>query len=470
MKKTLSIILGIGMVLASTICFKAEAAELYSDGWNTVDGQQYWYEKGVRQGTEGRGKEIYDPDSDAWYWLDAIDGGKKAVSKDVYQESSGGKWVRYDENGHMVKGWDEKNGNKYYFDKITGAMLKGSQYIDGQMCFFDEVTGIYVSNGWHTENGIKYWYENGVKQGTEGRGKEIYDPASDAWYWLDAIDGGKMAVSKDVYQESSGGKWVRYDENGHMIKGWDTNSNGTYYFEPVTGAMLKGYQWVDGTGCWFDDNTGILYKKDGGLTVTKTKYYMNDISIDKVDGATGYNIYRSTSPDDGYQYIGTTTSLSYTDDDLNGSTTYYYRVYYYTTDSSGNNTYSSYCATGSGTTAEKPSVSGHVANSQGYTYFAKLYIKNKGSKTLTIGGSPYTNFCLFYPYDDASYTAGHLLGNDLITNITGMNVEPGVSGYVYFELESSRYVGSGASIAFFFEYDGCQYTAVIDDTGSGGFK
>lgn len=220
-----------------------------------------------------------------------------------------------------------------------------------------------------------------------------------------------MAVSKDVYQESSGGKWVRYDENGHMIKGWDTNSNGTYYFEPVTGAMLKGYQWVDGTGCWFDDNTGILYKKDGGLTVTKTKYYMNDISIDKVDGATG-----------------------------------------------------------SGTTAEKPSVSGHVANSQGYTYFAKLYIKNKGSKTLTIGGSPYTNFCLFYPYDDASYTAGHLLGNDLITNITGMNVEPGVSGYVYFELESSRYVGSGASIAFFFEYDGCQYTAVIDDTGSGGFK
>lgn len=147
MKKTLSIILGIGMVLAATICFKAEAAELYSDGWNTVDGQQYWYEKGVRQGTEGRGKEIYDPDSDAWYWLDAIDGGKKAVSKDVYQESSGGKWVRYDENGHMVKGWDEKNGNKYYFDKITGAMLKGSQYIDGQMCFFDEVTGIYVSNG-----------------------------------------------------------------------------------------------------------------------------------------------------------------------------------------------------------------------------------------------------------------------------------------------------------------------------------
>ena len=44
---------------------------------------------------------------------------------------------------------------------------------------------------WREENGSLYWYENGIKQGTEGRGKEIYDPASDGWYWLDAIDGGK---------------------------------------------------------------------------------------------------------------------------------------------------------------------------------------------------------------------------------------------------------------------------------------
>ena len=61
--------------------------------------------------------------------------------------------------------------------------------------------------GWREDNGVRYWYENGVKQGTQGRGKEIYDPGSDAWYWLDAVDGGKMAVSKDVYQESVAGEW-----------------------------------------------------------------------------------------------------------------------------------------------------------------------------------------------------------------------------------------------------------------------
>ena len=65
---------------------------------------------------------------------------------------------------------------------------------------------------------------------------------------------------------------------------------------------------------------------------------------------------------------------------------------------------------------------------------------------------------------------GYLLGNDLTTKITGMDVGSGVSGYVYFELKSKRYVSSGASMAFFFEYDGCQYTTAVTDTGVGKFE
>ena len=82
------------------------------------------------------------------------------------------------------------------------------------------------------------------------RGKEIYDPATSSWYWLDNVDYGKKAVNKDVYQESEAGqwaendngtgKWVRYDGNGRMIKGWQTNSSGTYYFDPVYGYHGQG--------------------------------------------------------------------------------------------------------------------------------------------------------------------------------------------------------------------------------------
>ena len=231
-------------------------------GWKTVNGKDYWYENGVKQGTTGRGKEIYDPDSDAWYWLDANQGGAKAVSKDVYQESNGGKWVRYDANGHMIKGWDTNEDGTYYFDPITGAMTKGDVTIDGLPCSFDTATGIGLDCAWKRISGKDYWYEGGKRQGYDPnnaayRGKEIYDPASNGWYWLDNVQQGAKAVSKDVYQESSGGKWVRYDANGQMIKGWNTNADGTYYFDPITGAMAKGTTTIDGMTYYFDPATGV---------------------------------------------------------------------------------------------------------------------------------------------------------------------------------------------------------------------
>lgn len=246
------------------------------NGWVEENGKKYWYEKGVKQGTTGRGKEIYDPDSDAWYWLDAVQGGAMTVNKDVYQESAAGqwadkpdgtgKWVRYDENGHMVKGWQQTENGLYYFDLITGAMAKGAGDIDGVPCAFDKYTGVALDGQWLTIKGADFWYEKGVRQGLEGRGKEIYDPASDAWYWLDSVDQGKKATSKDVYQESEAGqwadradgtgKWVRYDAQGHMIKGWSADKR--YYFDPIYGTMAKGDAVIDGRTYHFDKNTGVL--------------------------------------------------------------------------------------------------------------------------------------------------------------------------------------------------------------------
>ena len=261
-------------------------------GWEEVDGKYYWYEEGVKQGLEGRGKEIADPATGEWYWLDSVDGGKMATDKDLYQESSAGqwaenfvegdweastgKWVRYDIDGHMVKGWYENENGTYYFDLTYGTMAKGYAAIEGQEYYFNTETGVKErelgsvpeGNGWKTVDGVEYWYENGIRQGysidTSYRGKEIYDPDSDAWYWLDNIDEGKKAVSKDVYQESEAddagtiGKWVRYDAKGHMVKGWSTNADGTYYFDPVYGTMAKGTVVIDGQEYTFDEGSGIL--------------------------------------------------------------------------------------------------------------------------------------------------------------------------------------------------------------------
>ena len=157
---------------------------------------------------------------------------------------------------------------KEVWTRLAGAMLAGTMALTAAplTTFADE------AGEWREKDGSLYWYEYGVKQGTEGRGKEIYDPASDAWYWLDAIDGGRKATSKDVYQESLAGewgdatneagekigKWVRYDADGHMVKGWQTNEAGTYYFDPVYGTMAKGNATIDGASYYFDPTTGIL--------------------------------------------------------------------------------------------------------------------------------------------------------------------------------------------------------------------
>ncbi len=175
--------------------------------WENVDGKSYWYENGIRQGTESdskcfeyegtlRGREIYDPKSDGWYWLDVIYGGAKAVGKEVFMpyiyqneadwseddinnnaaasgadadgniehaelaeqvkraiQNKSGKWVRYDNEGKMLKGWvtiegdlaslyPDQVGNRYYYDHKTGLMAKGWTVIDGKEYYFDETTGV----------------------------------------------------------------------------------------------------------------------------------------------------------------------------------------------------------------------------------------------------------------------------------------------------------------------------------------
>ena len=168
-------------------------------GFCRYNGKDYWYENGVRQAVPGdpnnlidekyhteRGREIYDPKTKAWYWLDSVFDGAKAVGKEVwmpyiYQEEANwsaadkqkiayesdpgmgefvfeamqkkdGKWVRYDQNGKMMKGWvtitgdlarlyPGQNGNTYYYDTRTGLMAKGWLTIEGKRHHFDEISG-----------------------------------------------------------------------------------------------------------------------------------------------------------------------------------------------------------------------------------------------------------------------------------------------------------------------------------------
>ena len=57
------------------------------------------------------------------------------------------------------------------------------------------------------------------------------------------------------------GKWVRYDANGRMVKGWNTTDDGIWYFDPIYGTMAKGTVIIEGSEYRFDAVTGAQIGK-----------------------------------------------------------------------------------------------------------------------------------------------------------------------------------------------------------------
>ncbi len=179
------------------------------EGWHVENGKKYWYD----HGTMARDKEVYDPQTDAWYWFDGD--GSMATNKDVLVPTNDlrteGKWVRYDVNGRMKKGEDYRYGGWYWFDPVTGEMIKDFVFIP--------------------------------EAGTEGK-----------WVYYDEVDG-KMHHGESCID----GNWYYFDEwTGKMVHGEYYRNGNWYYYDQITGIMAHG--WVtlpNGTRAYYDEITGI---------------------------------------------------------------------------------------------------------------------------------------------------------------------------------------------------------------------
>ena len=245
-----------------------------------------WYDNGVM----ARSKEVYDRDTDAWYWFDAD--GTCARNKDVYLQSSGGKWVRYDINGRMIKGEDYRYGAWYYFDLVTGAMAKSWKHldssggkwvyydpIDGRMakgekwvtgsggdgwCYFDDVTGA-LQFGWrHVDsNGGKWVYYVPVNGRIHFGETYVTGSGSDGWCYFDDTTGALQFGWK--YLGSNGGKWVYYDlVNGRMLRGIHTVDGKQCRFNDVTGAYEGEVSSGGGSSSGSGTGSGTVYWTSGG--------------------------------------------------------------------------------------------------------------------------------------------------------------------------------------------------------------
>lgn len=222
-------------------------------GWarSADQSQMYRFENGVMS----KGVEYQDPDTGYWYYL-RDDG--TMVYDDEFWIADHNKWVRYDEQGHMVHGVFAEERGTYYFDEWTGEMLHG----EAQLSLEKDGDGDY------------------------GTG----------WFYFDTWTG-IMAIDEDVYlSNDSGGKWVRYDTDGTMVHGEDnrvSKADGKshwWYFDTMTGEMLKGLTTIKTSG---GTEKTVLYDETFGWMLYGTQE-VNGVKL-KFDEMTGALISTSNA-------------------------------------------------------------------------------------------------------------------------------------------------------------------------------
>lgn len=241
---------------ASTVSASSRPDSSYVGFYTDLDGVRRWYENGIIAAD----KAFYDPNTDAWYWADAD--GSIATNKDVYipvsnEDRSQGKWVRFDENSHMIKGEDYRYDAWYYFDEITGEMAKGFKdlWTDGQgkwVCY-DRITGqMYHGQA----NDLGNWYYFDDYTGATQYGFR-YIPEDNKWVFYDRITG-IMQYGEQYIDE---GWYYLTPVTGAVDYGFSyiPTANKWVYYDLVTGRMIYGQQRIDGKLYYFDECTGRQY-------------------------------------------------------------------------------------------------------------------------------------------------------------------------------------------------------------------
>ncbi|MCI9163725.1 MAG: hypothetical protein HFG59_10805, partial [Lachnospiraceae bacterium] len=151
----------------------------------------------------------------------------------------------------------------------------------------------FAATGWVEEDGTWYFYD---KDGN--RVEDAWKKSGDNWYWLDAEEGGAMAIDKLIEDDND---TYYVDSNGVMVRNtWvkvvneeqdddDDPAEYNYYYMQSNGKAYKGpdtgntrFKTIDGKRYAFDDEGKMLYgwvntvgeretDEDGWITAT---YYL----------------------------------------------------------------------------------------------------------------------------------------------------------------------------------------------------
>ena len=179
-------------------------------------------------------------------------------------------WVSYndtryylDEVGNLVRGWYSDPSGTYYLQPADGSIARGQCRIDGADFYFT-ADGVKMS-GWVDVNGQKFFYDP-ANNGNMKR--EWLSDEKGNVYFFDRNDG-HMLTGAQVIDNAE----FLFNPEGIRQQGWVALANGTFYYDPVTGAKVRGF---------LDDAKGRHYLAPddghmvtGAVTIDKQNYFFN---------------------------------------------------------------------------------------------------------------------------------------------------------------------------------------------------
>lgn len=336
--------MAVGLVDVKSCSYYYSSSGVLQTGWQKIGGAWRYFAP-----EDGRECEVT---VSADYWADVTlpDGTKERAC------------IR--NNKSVQKGWQTIGGRKYYFDSrgFQWTQEKGWLLIGKNRYYFDQTLDNSVYKGFLTledaDGTVRTWYLNGSGQAQKGwqtirrngnSGKYYFDPSDgslwtghrkigNTWYYLDPLNGGRMAVG---YIQDETGSFYYYNTKGTLLTGFrklngetdyryfdiqdpgdgtgpgaeralakETRSAGkkVYHWYTVTDpactadgsrycflnntSMLKNRNQIGGTYYWFHGSTGAL--RTGDFSVGQKRYYTNEDGSAYTgfrNGNSYYNIY-----------------------------------------------------------------------------------------------------------------------------------------------------------------------------------
>ncbi|MBR4200842.1 MAG: C40 family peptidase [Oscillospiraceae bacterium] len=249
MKKYSCLILLGSAALSAPAMTVSAAAEDSASGWQTVDGDRYYY---TEDGSAAEGETVI-----------------------------GGQTYLFAPNGVQQLGWQTVDGKRLYFNPADGEPVFGVIRWRGGIYYVTPENGKSVNERLTLEDGIHQTGSDGMMltgwQDT-GNGRCFFDENGCLLTGKNVLDGelfdlGEDGILRTGLTEYDGRLFYR-NADGSCLTGWytDESTGNTYYFGEDGGAV-SGQQTIDGKDYFFDESR-IMQR--GAVTVGEAVYYYDE--------------------------------------------------------------------------------------------------------------------------------------------------------------------------------------------------